>query len=555
MGTRISLLIFLSFFIVITSCQQQSVKIEPVLQKAEVLLEQYPDSALVLLEEIPTPESLKKSLYYQYYLLHLQAKYKSYKDITTDTLVFSIRDYYHNKNDIEKTALASFYSGRVFQELKKYEKALQQFLDANQFLKHSQNFNLKGLCQNAIGDIYSKQQLKDKAIIHYKMAKEYFHHAENIKNEIITCKLIGNCLLTQEKANEAFIYYNEALHLTSKYKYKSLQASILMNIGVAYQEVKNFEQAKIYFKKATEYSTDSVNSAKLAANFAHLYELQGKNDSAIVYLQKALNYLPQEYNNYIAANIYKTWSVLEENNKNYKGALNKYRQYNKHLAQIISDNKNSALLEIEKKYNLQRIENQNKQLLIERQRLMLVFLSLIILLIVLIFYLSKRSTENRRRFIETEQKVEQLTKLARSFDEKEESFRNVLIRHFDIIRKVALIEGYIKKDERKRGEHFLRKINEIVYGQKDLNWEMLYKTLNNISNGFFEELKNKFPKLNDSEFQICCLTYIGFNNTEIAIFLNYSLNTIPAKKNIIRKKLGIQNYGNIEDFMKKAILD
>ena len=153
---------------------------------------------------------------------------------------------------------------------------MQQFLYANQFLKHRDNLNLNGLCQNAIGDIYSKQQLKDKAIIHYKKAKGYFQQAENIKNEIITCKLIGNCLLTQEKANEAFNYYNEALHLTYKYEYKSLQVSILMNIGVAYQEVKNLEQAKIYFRKAMEYSTDSVNSAKLAANFAHLYELQGK---------------------------------------------------------------------------------------------------------------------------------------------------------------------------------------------------------------------------------------------------------------------------------------
>ena len=99
-----------------------------------------------------------------------------------------------------------------------------------------------------------------------------------------------------------------------------------------------------------------------------------KNDSAIVYLQKALNYLPQEYNNYIAANIYKTWSALEENDKNYKDALNKYRLYNKHLAQIITDNKNSALLEIEEKYNLQLIETQNKQLLIERQRILLVSL-------------------------------------------------------------------------------------------------------------------------------------------------------------------------------------
>ena len=88
MKTKIFSLIFLSLFFLVVSCQKQSVRIKPILQKAETLLEQHPDSALVLLEEILYPQSLKKSLYYQYYLLHLQAKYKNYKHITTDTLVF-----------------------------------------------------------------------------------------------------------------------------------------------------------------------------------------------------------------------------------------------------------------------------------------------------------------------------------------------------------------------------------------------------------------------------------------------------------------------------------
>ncbi len=521
------------------SCTMQSAKVEPILQKLEILVEQYPDSALVLLNEIPEAHKLKKSVYYQYYLLLIQAKDKSYKDITSDTLIFTVRDYYSNKKEIEKAALSSFYCGRVYQEQKNYEKALQQFLAAEKYLEQSNNFNLKGLCQSGIGEIYYKQLFKEKAVTRYKLAKGYFHQAENHKNEISVGNMIGNCLLMLEKTDSAFTYYNEALSLAKKYEYSSLHTSILMGIGVAYKETGNWDQTEIYYKKAMEFITDSISNAKLAINFARLFEQQGKNDSAIVYLQKALNYLPHEQNNSTATAIYKTWSAIEENDSNYKNALDKYRLYNKHLAQIISDNRNSAVLEIEAKYNFQLFENKNKQLLIERQRFLLLSLGILLILVVLILLFLSRAIRRERKLKETEQKIRQLTKLARSFDDKEESFRNVLIRHFDIIKKAALIEGYLKKDERKMGEPFLRKFNQVVYGNKNLDWDVLYQTLNNLSNGFFEQFKNTFSQLDDSEFRICCLLYVDFNNKEIAILLNYSINTIQAKKSVIRKKLGL----------------
>ena len=99
----------------------------------------------------------------------------------------------------------------------------------------------------------------------------------------------------------------------------------------------------------------------------------------------------------------------------------------------------------------------------------------------------------------------------------------------------------------------LRKFNEVVYGSKDLEWGVLYQTLDNLHNGFFERLKREFPNLDESEFRICCLTYDEFDNTEIAIVLNYSLNTIQAKKGTIRKKLGIRSYGDIRDFLLRRV--
>lgn len=553
MKKPIIIYIYLSTLILCISCQQHETNVESLLQKANLLLESQPDSTLTILEEITNPQSLKKSLYYKFYLLQIQAKYKSHKNITADTLIFTVSDYYSDKKNIEKAALATFYSGRIFQERKDYKKALQQFFYTRQVLEHSENLNLKGLCQNAIGDMYSKQLLKEKAIIEYKLSREYFHKAEEFKNEIITCNLIGNCLLIKGKTDSAFVYYNEALDLATKYGFHKEQASIRMNMGVAYREIGNWQKAENHFKQALEYSTDSVYRAKLASNFADIYQQQGKNDSAIVYLQKALNYLPWEQNNFVAATIYKRWSAVEENKKNYAEALEKHKLYSKHVAKIISDNENAAILEIEEKYNFQLIENQNKQLLIDKQRILLLSLGLLLMLALLIHLVLRRSVLKERKLKEAERKIYQMKEMARNFNEKENSYRNVLIRHFEILKKAALLEGYLKENEKGNGKYLLQRFNEVVYGEKSLNWHVLYQTLNKLGDGIFDRLKIDFPQLNESEFRICCLAYVDFDNTEIALLLNYRVNTVEVKKSSIRKKLGVKAFGNIHDFLNNNI--
>jgi tetratricopeptide (TPR) repeat protein len=545
--------IYLSTLILGVSCQRQETNIESLLEKANLVLDSQPDSTLTILEEIPNPQSLKKSLYYEYYLVQIQAKYKSYRDITADTLVFAIRDYYTNRNNIEKTAMATFYSGRIFQERKEYKKALQQFLYTRQILAQSENLNLKGLCQNAIGDMYSKQLLEEKAIIEYKLSREYFHQAKEFKNEIIVCNLIGNSLLIKGKTDSAFAYYNEALDLATKYDYKKQQASIRMNMGVAYRETGNWQQAENHFKQALEYSTDSVYRAKLAANFADIYQQQGKNDSAIVYLQKALNLLPREQNNFVAANIFKRWSAVEENKKNYAEALEKHKLYSKHVAKIIKDNENAAILEMEKKYNFQLIENQNKQLLIDKQRILLLSLGLLLFLALLFLLMLRRTILKERKLKEAERKIYQMKEMARNFNEKENSYRNVLIQHFEILKKAALLEGYMKENEKGNSTYLLQKFNEVVYGEKSLNWDVLYQTLNKLGEGIFDRIKTNYPQLNESEFRICCLAYVDFDNAEIALLLNYRINTVEVKKSSIRKKLEIKAFGSIQDFLQTNI--
>ena len=535
------------------SCSRQSRMADRILKKAEAVVEQHPDSALVLLDSVRHPQNLWKKQRCHYLLLQVQAKDKSYGDITSDTLIFNVKDYYLKNKDLSKAALSSYYCGRVLYEQKRYEKALRAYLDAEKYSKQSKNDNLKGLIQSSIGDVYYKQLLKDEAISRYKQANRYFHQAENHKNEIITFNLIGNCFLMQEERDSAFICYRKGLALADQYRMVNEQESIRQCMGVAYRKIGNLGQAKLFFKEALTFPVDSPEQARLYCNLANVFKEEDQNDSARYYIERSLARLPEGKDSYLTANIYKIWSKIEAKDENYRAALDYHKLYSKYLSSILDENKSKAILEIQKKYDFQLMQRRNDQLLIDRQRIFLVALCLFLVIVVSFFFFYRRSMESKKEMLEAEQKIYRLKELAWSFDEKENSFRNILLRHFGILKKVALLDGYLQDDEKKQGQHLLKKINEIVYGQEDLDWDLLYRTMNDFSDGFLERLRKAFPQLDEAEFRVCCLSYAEFSNTEIGIILKYSTNTIQTKKSSIRKKLGIKTFGNIHDFLDEKV--
>ncbi|MGE4585784.1 MAG: hypothetical protein AB7D05_00395 [Mangrovibacterium sp.] len=501
------------------SCARQSRKAGRILKEAETIVEQHPDSALFLLDPVRHPQNLGEKQRCHYLLLQVQAKDKSCREITSDTLIFNVKDYYIKNRDLRRAALSAYYCGRVLYEQKRYEKALQAYLDAENLSKQKNNDNnLKGLIRSSIGDVYYKQLLEDEAVSRYKQANRYFHQAENHRNEIITFNLTGNCFLMQEERDSAFIYYLKGLALADQY-----------------------------------FPVDSPEQARLYCNLANVFKEEGQNDSARYYIEQSLARLPEGKDSYLTANIYKIWSKIDAEDENYRAALDHHKLYSKYLSSILDENKSRAVLEVQKKYDFQLIQNRNAQLLIDRQRIFLIALCLFLVIVVSFFFFYRRSMERKKEMLEAEQKIYRLKELARGFNEKENIFRNILLRHFGILKKVALLEGYLKDDEKKQGQHLLKKFNEIVYGQEELDWDLLYRTMNDLSDGFFERLRKAFPQLDESEFRICCLSYAELTNTEIGIMLKYSTNTIQTKKTSIRKKLGIKTFGNIHDFLDEKV--
>lgn len=103
----------------------------PVLDRAEALMESHPDSALALLQALPSSRLSRSSDRARHALLLTQAKDKNYIDVADDSLI-SIADRYYRRSasDPRRRMLSAFYHGRVCFNASDYPRALQLFSES-----------------------------------------------------------------------------------------------------------------------------------------------------------------------------------------------------------------------------------------------------------------------------------------------------------------------------------------------------------------------------------------------------------------------------------------
>ena len=353
--------------------------------------------------------------------------------------------------------------------------------------------------------------------------------------------MIGDCFGLSKKTDSTFYYYNESLKLAVFHNMLKQQSNIKTSMGVAYQEQKNYEQAIKLFQEAFVIPNDSVEQARILLNIAIVYGLKNNTDSLNYYLDKAL--AVNISNLHLICNSYFLKSQLAEKNNRYQDALNDFKEFYKYTTKVFDSAKNNELLEVQGKYDYEKLKNEENQLIIKQQRVVIV-LALALLAAGIIIFLYYRSTaQNKRRLLESEQKIEVLQRMADNFTTEKNSFRHVLLEQFDVLRKTALIETELSDNQKQNGAYLLQKFNKIVYGQDALDWDKLYAAMNTLKDGYYDKVKANFPEWNETEFRVYCLTNENqFRDKEIAVILNRTVQMIRKVRNRIRKDMEASEY-------------
>lgn len=528
------------------------------LKDASRLAESHPDSALRLLDSILYPEtSLDKTEYMQYMVRKVQLRYKTFYDISGDTLIFDATRYFlAEKKDLYYTVLAQFYSGCVRREQKNYESSMAYYKDAELNAHELKDSLLIGLVNYNIGDLFAERGLYGKALNKYKIASKYY--LKHPEKQINCYNSIGRMLLFEDKTDSAFLYFHHGLDLARETDNDELYRQLSHSLGVAYENAQNYYKAEKYLRESLKLNKDTVELPRYYLNFAILYRKMGQVDSTNFYVEKlegGLLTLKKKTLQASVLNFLASWKKAEGKNNEAYDLLNERMDV---LTQIMEERMNQSVYDVEQKYNFEQLQKQYYRDLASRQKWVIVLLAIVIFGgVSFTIYWSVQ----RNKKIEIERNINTLREMTQDLEtvvqRKQKDLRRELLWRFDVTKKVMKINEEIANETRNMSDKIsiVEQFNKIVYGETtiDEQWEVLLQTFNNARPGYAQKIKEKYPTITEAEFRICILTYADFSIKEIALVLKQSPNTIQTRRTSLRHKIGLGAGGDIANYIDTVL--
>ncbi|EOS11657.1 tetratricopeptide repeat protein [Phocaeicola sartorii] len=389
--------------IVLSACVEHettSVRISSALSDAEEVMYEHPDSALQILQDMHISSSSNQLQHATWALLMTQAKYKN--DIKqSDSLINIAYSFFTKGNDMQRKAMVLYYKGIVYNEHNQDDEALKQFLEAAKTVELTEDYKLAYLIHSSIGMIYAYRELSDYTMQYFEKAQQYAQLSKYKDYIAYSYILIARAYALKCEYNKAIESYNEAIKLGRTYKLIKPTGDALNEISIFYNHINNHKKALHYIKEAIQIEETDKKRLRLGDTYRYL----GQNDSAYFYLNKA----SQSNNIHTAYCAYQALFYLSKKEKDYKKAVeysNKLWQYQDSINKI---EHSKVLIEMQEKYDQQKIINEKNQLQIEKDRTIrntLIILSILLCTIIITIYgYQRKITLQRKKLQEKENEI------------------------------------------------------------------------------------------------------------------------------------------------------
>lgn len=361
---------------------------------AEGLMNTQPDSALTVLDGIPTSDVKGKETSARYALLKSMALDKNYIDTTTFDVLQPAIDYYITDGTPDEQLRTYYYQGRIYQNKGDEENAMLSFINAQEINDATDTLTLAHLLV-AQGTLYLRQyKVHDFVANNIESAKLYGaigKHIPEIKS--YTKAIDGYVMMDNKEAADSIL--SICIPLVQKnpdgeaYLFSSLLAYTMI-FGTD-SEIKNF---------LDEYQ-DSELTTDDTMNFAQGYAKIGEYDRA---LELISSISPNAYTidslKYASVKI----DILEKQG-NYEQALKLYKDYSAMLERYQNNLLSQDLLFVDKKHQLE----MGKRMEIHRKdRIIGGTLCGIFALVLLVSWLYYRGYISRTKRMQAEKENENL---------------------------------------------------------------------------------------------------------------------------------------------------
>lgn len=570
------------------TCQPKS---DPTIFQAESLMDVYPDSAFLLLKNIPRPEKLSAEEYATWCLLMTQARDKNYMEHTSDSMIHVAVKYFERHKDPERLAWSYYYSGLILNELGEHVQSQLAFLKAQSLALEIDEPKLLGRIYENLGNLYDRQELQDSVLLFYNKALLYYQHAQDSVGVGISLRNLGRSYLHLD-LDSAEQYYQKSLQWLHNNRYQ--KASVLNDLGILYKQRGKNELSLQYIRHSLELSGYGIRYIHTRyLNIGELYLRMGQRDSALYYLERCLT----DANTRTAASA--SLSKLYSHIGDWKTAYSYQKSYISFIDSVYQNHKAAELAMQAEQYDKEKaiaiIQQQNFE---SRFVLFLIVGTIIITLLVILLIVSKKSKSKavdllkasqiiasfKRDYADAlkqkkllENKYQTVCDKLKSLEENEklrletqlekQSLKLQLVsKDEDVIyleKQIEQMENLEKKVEDLRqfileqsslynqiiplvGKKHVVKGHKVKIAAED--WQIFFSQMDKAFNDFASSLKAKYH-LKDEYLGLACLIFLNVKPCNLPIVYNITLSGISNKRKSLAVILDV-SIDNLDNYLR-----
>lgn len=575
----IHLTLLLGIVLCLSCCKHTPLLAE--LRKAEALMENNPDSALTVLEQISNAKHFDKAAQATYCLLLTQARDKNYIEHTSDSIIKVAVDYFDSHKDIERKAQSYYYLGRVYSDLYQTELAAESYLKALELAKLADSFKWIRVINNQLGKIYYNLSQYDKALLYYKEAYKICEQINDTIGRGYVLRNIGWMYEGLLNKDSALLYYKMALEEAKKNSLKNMCQSVYGDLANFYRQNKEYGLAMENIRLAL--SINEVSNIPYRYYFIQgdLFYQMNQLDSAQVYLYKALD----SNNLYTKGQCYKLLSTLLAESANFQQSYAYLNEYIKCRDSIETIYQPEEIRKIEANFNYQKAKLLQERNILRNKVLTVSFAAIALICVICMvlcysFYQrhllqKEREINSLKKFVEEKEKVCKenqavihknnllIIELKRTIDnleskegEEAQSSINDLRNRIDNLekentllnRKISTLTIDLLKEKK-----VLEYIESLPEGEVFSNvvWLKLQTKLKEIEPNFFKNLKRVAPELTLKEKQFCCFLRLSLTNQQIATHLNIDARSVSRyKSKLVKERFGRSDKILLDDLLR-----
>ena len=543
----ISLLISLSLLAVFCACtprEQRSMSPRETLSRAEALMTQAPDSALMLLEDLSKGALRGRENRAHFALLYSQALDKNYIDRSNDSIISIAVDYYSTRrSEPEKLFLSYYYLGRVQQNAGNLTRAMLSYGQAEELVAEIQDDYAIGLLYAQMGNLYHAVYDLPKSLDCFQKAYTHYEKADKELHKMYAKRDIGVLLMDLKKYSQAETYLLETLQWADENDELPLCQECVDFILSLYSKTIEKPKYQAFYQRYKQYIQDEF----LALNtFVELALYENNPYKAEQYIKKAWLVTDERIDtSYLLLREYE----LNKQIGNYPQAINIIEDLFYAKDTLVRNVLQQPLLSAQRDYFKSQSELNELKLQHSKQKQIFVSIILIIIMLSAIVFVRQRlkaKAQEINQYLDKVQDLESellikernLQAVSESNSQMNEQINQLFAKQFATIDQLSVTcyEMHATRNEKEAVYKRVKKEIECFSSNKETLRE-LENIVNKNKNNAMAILREEFPKFSEMDFRLVCYCIAGFSAKAISVFTGNSTGNIYMKKSRLKAKI------------------